>query len=272
MDRYCRYVPANVTATARLALPVRQAPGSQPRTLMKELDPLQAQEHPWSSARQRRYPSPVPMLGWCSCVTSVASSSLAAAPSAVCLPYRSKGFDSFGLQLLEDLRPPNPVAAVFSSRPRRATLLYRFEVMIEGIFVSSTRSDGRWSGFHASFYLRATSESEALIEVAHLLAERMVAHGIGGSDTGVYRRYFWVKNIWNWPAAYFDCREGCDAGFALFPLGFFERQTLAARHLSWRWRQDRRLLHPRPRREATLDARIQPSRPSASGERQAGVP
>lgn len=151
-------------------------------------------------------------------------------------------------------------------------MLYRFEVMIEGVFVSSSRSGGRWSGFHASFYLRAPSDSKALTEVEHLLAERMAAHGIGGSDTGVYRRYYWVRNIWRWPAAFFDCREGRDAGFALFPLGFFERQTLAARHLCWRWRQDRRLLHPRPRREAMRDARSQSSQPPASGERQAGVP
>jgi len=143
--------------------------------------------------------------------------------------------------------------------------------MIEGIFVSSSRSGGRWSGFHASFYLRASSESEAVAEVAHLLAERMAAHGIGGSDTGVYRRYYWVKNIWRWPASFFDCRDGCDAGFAFFRLGFFERQMLALRYLYWRWRRCRALLHPRSRRAVVLDARTGPAQQPVCVERQAGV-
>jgi hypothetical protein len=103
--------------------------------------------------------------------------------------------------------------------------------MIEGLFIEAAAQGAGRGGFHTTFFVEANNAKNAVHRVQAELQKRLQAHGISLIDSGAFKTYFWVHDIWEITREKFDASSGRDSGFTFFPIGRFEGVYLSIRHI-----------------------------------------
>lgn len=106
-----------------------------------------------------------------------------------------------------------------------------YQIMIEGVFLKVPGEVGNRYGFHTTFYVDANNASNAVHRVRSLLKDRMGAHGVKEVDTGIFKTYLWVHDLWEITGDKLSRNEGRDSGFTFFQIRRLEGLFLYFRRL-----------------------------------------
>ena len=106
-----------------------------------------------------------------------------------------------------------------------------YQLMVEGVFIRAPELGPDVGGFQATFFIRSANAASAVDRVRSVLLDRMNAHGVATIDTGIFRAYFSVRDIWEISEDRMLSVEGRDLGFTFFSIGGAERLHLALRRI-----------------------------------------
>ncbi|MEI2454412.1 MULTISPECIES: hypothetical protein [Lysobacter] len=104
-----------------------------------------------------------------------------------------------------------------------------YQILVEGVFVTSPELGKDVGGFHTTFYVKANGAANAVHRVGDPLAERMLRHQVLARQAKLLKAYFWVDDLWEVSEEKFLQNEGRDSGFTFFRIGLLERVHLALR-------------------------------------------
>lgn len=104
-----------------------------------------------------------------------------------------------------------------------------YEIMVEGAFVDIPGKHDACYGFHSTFFLEANNASNAAHRVSSLVKRRLEVHGVRQIDTGIFKSYFWVHDIWEVDGDRLSKNHEKDLGFTFFRIGRLESVYLHIR-------------------------------------------
>lgn len=106
-----------------------------------------------------------------------------------------------------------------------------YEFMVEGIFIQASGLGADVGGFQATFFIKSSNVATAVDRMRRVLSDRMSAHFVATVETGVFRTYFCIRDVWEVAEERMFEFEGRDLGFTFFRIGKVECMYLAFRRV-----------------------------------------
>lgn len=95
-----------------------------------------------------------------------------------------------------------------------------YQFLVEGVFVALEKEGGRY-GFFSTFTVSGGSLKSAANRVPGMLAERLHAHGVRASNSGILKTRCRMVELWELTDFKPDSEHTGGGGFTFFSIGHF---------------------------------------------------